>query len=115
MELANYGSGEPMKTVEWEIKTDNNDVLSKGVLDAGAVKRGEVKQIGTINVVLGKVDKATKAKLLLSLPGTAYRNEWDLWIYPEHPAVLFFDQVIETDNKAAWYGKKMELEVNPPQ
>jgi beta-galactosidase len=96
LELANYGSGDLVNKLKWEIRTDNNNILGTGLLTA-VVKRGEVKQIGALNIALGKVDKATKARLLVSLPGTEYRNEWDLWIYPDHSDVQPSNQVIETD------------------
>ncbi|SHG55910.1 glycoside hydrolase family 2 [Pedobacter caeni] len=82
LELANYGSGELSKNLKWQLLMENDIVLGEGTMEA-VVKRGEVKQVGTINVVLEKVLKASKARLVLSLPGTEYRNEWDLWIYPE--------------------------------
>lgn len=97
LELANYGSADLINKVKWEIRTDNEDLLGAGMLETGIIKRGAVKQIGTLNVALGKVKKATKARLLLSLPGTEYRNEWDLWIYPDHTDVPSSAQVIETD------------------
>jgi beta-galactosidase len=97
LELANYGSADLINNIKWEIRTENNTVLGTGMLESVAVKRGEVKQIGTINVALGRLDRATKASLSLSLPGTAYHNEWDLWIYPDHAAEASSAQVIETD------------------
>lgn len=97
LELANYGSADLSNNVKWEIRAEDNAVLGAGILESVAVKRGEVKQIGAINIALGKVEKATKARLLLSLPGTSYRNEWDLWIYPDHNTETSSAQVIETD------------------
>jgi len=97
VELANYGSGDLINKVNWEVRTETNTILAEGTLEATAVKRGEVKHIGTISVALEKVSKATKARLLLSLPGTEYHNEWDLWIYPSIPEPQPSSQVIETD------------------
>ncbi|WP_316818648.1 sugar-binding domain-containing protein [Pedobacter nyackensis] len=97
LELANYGSGDLLNKVNWEVRTADNVVLGAGLLSPEVVKRGEVKQIGAINVALAGVNKATKAKLLLTLPGTTYRNEWDLWIYPDQTDQLSAGSVIESD------------------
>ncbi|WP_316839863.1 sugar-binding domain-containing protein [Pedobacter gandavensis] len=81
LEIANYGSGDLNTTLDWKIIGENQQVLGAGQIAGAMIKRGTVKSFGQIEAILSVVNKATKAKLMISLPGTSYRNEWDLWIY----------------------------------
>ena len=46
-------------------------------------RQGELTEVGTITSGLASIDKATKVTLELSITGTPYRNNYNLWIYPE--------------------------------
>ena len=96
LEVANYGRGDLNSAVEWKIIAENQQVLGEGKIAASEIKRGEVKSFGQIEMGLGQIARATKAKLMISLPGTNFRNEWDLWIY--NPAVnnVSINKVLET-------------------
>lgn len=97
LEVANYGKGDIKNDVKWELIDSENNKIGQGVVKAASVKRGEVKTVSEINVSLSNVSKATKAKLVVSLPGTSYSNEWDLWIYPSVLPDLSSTKVLESD------------------
>lgn len=96
LEIANYGRGDLNTGLEWKMVAEDQQVLGEGKIPALSVKRGEVKSFGNIELGLGKIRAATKAKLMISLPGTDFRNEWDLWIYND--SVIYNDLLNSTSN-----------------
>ncbi|ALL05488.1 hypothetical protein AQ505_08280 [Pedobacter sp. PACM 27299] len=96
LEIANYGRGDLNTGLEWKMVAEDQQVLGQGKIPTLAVKRGEVKNFGNIELGLGKIRAATKAKLMISLPGTNFRNEWDLWIYND--SVIYNDLLNSTSN-----------------
>jgi len=97
LEVANYSGGTLQNSVNWEVIDNEGKILGKGASNAITIKRGEVKTISEIRVPLNNVLKATKAKLVVNLPGTSYRNEWDLWIYPQNLTPPSSAEVIESN------------------
>ena len=47
------------------------------------IEAGETSTLGTAKFDLTKIESAARLTLSLSLPGTAYRNSWQVWVYPE--------------------------------
>ncbi|WP_182954741.1 sugar-binding domain-containing protein [Pedobacter gandavensis] len=106
LEVANYGRGDLNTALDWKIIGANQQVLGQGTLPKTSIKRGEVKSFGSIEMALTQVAKATKAKLMISLPGTKFRNEWDLWIY--NPATV---QLVATGSDQALNSVVLETSV----
>lgn len=88
--------------VVWKIKEGNRQVAS-GNFPATNVPTGGLTRIGTIEVPLRdaakevfKADAAGcsyspvtapgKLNMEVSIEGTQIVNDWDLWVYPDHPA-----------------------------
>ncbi|WGQ11336.1 glycoside hydrolase family 2 TIM barrel-domain containing protein [Pedobacter gandavensis] len=102
LEVANYGRGDLNTEIEWKVIAENQQVLGEGKTPALSIKRGTVKSFGNIELGLGKIRAATKAKLMISLPGTNFRNEWDLWIYSD-------SSVSSSDAAGRWAGKENKV------
>ena len=97
LQVANYGSKDLKNELKWTLTDESNQVLGQGTAGDVLIKRGEVKPVVEVRLPLTKVAKATKAKFVLSLPGTAYHNEWEIWIYPEQVPAPTSGAVTETD------------------
>ncbi|PTS99048.1 glycoside hydrolase family 2 [Pedobacter sp. HMWF019] len=97
LQVANYGSGDLKSELKWTLTDESNQLLGQGTANDVFVKRGEVKPVMEVRLPLIQVAKATKAKFVLTLPGTAYHNEWEIWIYPEHLPSKSSGAVTETD------------------
>ncbi|WP_316748807.1 sugar-binding domain-containing protein [Pedobacter gandavensis] len=85
LEVANYGRGDLNTALDWKIIGEDQQVWGAGTLSKTLIKRGELKSFGAIEMAMNRITRATKVKLVVSLPGTSFRNEWDLWIY--NPAI----------------------------
>lgn len=70
IDIANY-SPQPMddKTVCWQLADESGAVYAEGT-------------DRDISIPLDKVAKAARYELVVSIPGTPYRNRWSIWVYP---------------------------------
>ena len=82
IELCNYGKDElKNSTLSWEITADGRSLV-KGKTPAAALAFGHNGGLGKISFPLQQVTNASKLEVCLSLDGTAYRNRWNVWVYP---------------------------------
>jgi len=79
-----------------QIKNNAGKILQEETMTMDEIKIGN-NILGVFARDLDKVEHAEKLKLEVSIAGTSFRNEWDLWVYP---ATLNIDagKVIVTDN-----------------
>lgn len=83
VELAHYGA-KPLSSVTpaWRIVDSAGKAVASGALPARAVPRGKNLPLGTISTDLAKLRTPAVYKLMVELQGTAFRNEWNFWLYP---------------------------------
>lgn len=97
-EVANFGRGVLKGVVpEWEVKEAGGRRIAGGVLAQQDIPMGNGHSIGSFSFALGSVKQAAQLTVVLRLKGTAYKNEWNIWVYPEHiiePSVVF-DSTLE--------------------
>ena len=81
--MANYGrqtlEGVPVWTLE------GGGVSLRGTLPCAHAACGAVTDLGSISVPLDGIKKAARLTLTVSLCG--HENSYDLWVYPDEPAV----------------------------
>ncbi len=82
--IAHYGK-EDFKNAEvsWKLRNENGDLIQAGKLIRPAIERGGVVNIGKIAFPLTGIDHAERLRILISLEGTKYKNEYDIWVYPK--------------------------------
>ena len=97
IQIANYSAADLKNDVQWELLTTDGRSIGKGVIQQAIIKRGELQSIQEINVPLAAVSQAVEAKLKINIPGTSYRNEWSLWIYPSNLPEIAASKVFETN------------------
>jgi len=57
--------------------------MSEGVFIKVNIAQGGLAEIGEINFALNAIEKAEKLNIVISLEGTKYKNEYDVWVYPK--------------------------------
>jgi hypothetical protein len=57
--------------------------MSEGIFTQMDIARGGVVNIGEFSFALNTVEKAEKLNIIISLEGTKYKNEYDIWVYPK--------------------------------
>ena len=83
IELANYGPGPlTQAVVAWQVM-EGERVVGQGEFGAQDIPDTGLHSVGQIQLPLMNFIQATKLELRVSVRGTAIRNRWDLWVYPQ--------------------------------
>jgi hypothetical protein len=85
----------------WLIKDQQGKVIFKGQLKSRDIPLGNGIDLGTIDVDLKAFTKATVLTIEVALEGTAYKNRWKVWVYPEHVEPVNNQVVFTTSLKEA--------------
>lgn len=82
IDVANYGGSDIEGIpVEWSL-ADGAGMEKKGQLAPASMMQGEVTGIGEVAVPLEGFDLPSKLTFTVTIPGTGYRNSWNIWVYP---------------------------------
>ncbi|WP_215224058.1 glycoside hydrolase family 2 TIM barrel-domain containing protein [Echinicola shivajiensis] len=82
------------------------------------IKRGTLNDIGEIELSLKHIQTAQKLNIALGLAGTAFKNSWDIWVYPsklpdyQEDKIIITDQLDSTAFAALDAGRKVLLLAN---
>jgi hypothetical protein len=83
VELFNYGGSELKNAViNWVIKDSTGKVLAKGAFDKKDYAIGNCLPVGSIEFGLSKVTHPMRLNLDVSVAGTSYGNDWNVWVFP---------------------------------
>jgi hypothetical protein len=83
LELAHFGP-RPLGAITpaWSIVDPGGKIVASGELPARPVPRGKNLPLGTISTSLSNLRAPAAYRLVVELQGTAFRNQWNFWIYP---------------------------------
>ena len=56
--------------------------IGEGRWEKVDLPRGGLRTVGDLQVPLSAVTQASRLKLTVSIAGTPYSNDWDVWVYP---------------------------------
>ena len=80
-ELANFYK--PINAeVVWKIRDEMNTVLETGSFGKKEYAIGNCLAVGELKFDLRQITSARKLTIELSIKGTHYQNEWNIWVYP---------------------------------
>lgn len=82
LQVANYGAETLTAKATWMLTYGEGRIVEQGSVPDFKIGRGELKDIGTVAINLGKISQAGKYTFSISLDGTEFYNSWNLWIYP---------------------------------
>ncbi|HWB84114.1 MAG TPA: hypothetical protein VG675_08245 [Bryobacteraceae bacterium] len=107
VELAHYGA-KPLASVTpvWRIVDRDEKAVISGALPARPVPRGSNLALGTISTDLAKLRAPAAYKLVVELQGTAFRNEWNFWLYPSQVGTAAPQEIVVTQS---WQEAKASL------
>jgi hypothetical protein len=124
-EVAHFGPKEIANAQPvWSIRNEKGREVASGSLATLTLPTGKLTPLGAFSASLAKVPAPAKLTVTVSLAGTAFANEWDIWVYPASaPAIAPADVVIarrwdDATKTALANGKKVILfpeVVNPTQ
>lgn len=86
VELFNYG-GSALKNavINWVLKDNTGKMIAKGAFNKKDYAIGNCLPVGNIDYPLTSIKTATRLNLDISVAGTSYGNDWNIWVFP--PAV----------------------------
>jgi len=116
VEIANFGPAAIRDAVPvWSITDSDGRKVAAGQLAETTIPLGNGIQLGKIEVPLADVAAPAKLLVTVSVNGTSYSNNWDIWVYPQKvntqaPSnVLIVEQLDEQARAALNAGSKVLL------
>ncbi len=101
LDVTNYGASDLKdQIIEWSIM-DNATVLASGSTTA-TISLGYNQKVIAVNESLQKITKATKLNIQVSLKGTDYKNQWNVWVYPQKKTIEYGKVVYTRSLKEAY-------------
>jgi hypothetical protein len=83
VELFNYGSSELKNAaINWVLKDSSGKVITKGSFDKKDYAIGNCLPVGKIEYALSGIQSAMPLNLDISVAGTSYGNDWNIWVFP---------------------------------
>lgn len=84
VEIYHYGK-EPLKnvTTSWKIIKKNGEVVKQGEFVSGCIPLGNGISIGNVTLDFAEWVAPEQYKLIVSVEGTEFVNDWNFWVYPE--------------------------------
>ena len=99
VKFANFGPVDINNaTIKWTLKANRSKFEKSGELTSLLIPTGKLSKIGDMSVPLTDLNEAVQLKLTISLAGTRYQNNWDIWAYPDHHAEVKIDSIIVCEN-----------------
>ena len=98
-EIANFGNTELKQAVPvWKVSGKNGRLIVNGELAAQDIPVGNGISLGKFGFDLTLLERAEELTVELQLKGTAYKNQWKIWVYPQElkqngTAVIFTSSV----------------------
>lgn len=115
VDLANYGQiGLKDVQPQWSIRDEAGQEVAGGLLPVTTAPTGKLSPLGSITASLAKAKAPCKLTVVVSLKGTAFANEWEIWAYPaavqaKAPADVLVCRQWDEAVKALADGKKVVL------
>lgn len=75
------GEALPEGKLLWELKTAEGTLLA-GDLVSPSHAIGDVREIGSVEMIIPELDKPVEASFHISLEGSALNNSWRFWLFP---------------------------------
>ncbi len=101
LDVAHFGPADLASVQpEWSMRDEHGHVVASGALAAIAVPTGKLTAVGSIDVSFAKVRAPAKLNITVSLRGTQFANDWDIWVYPANAELAAPADVIVARNWA---------------
>jgi hypothetical protein len=87
VDMANFGPVDlKAAKLQWKITDAQNREIATGDLQVQDVPTGRLTSLGTFTAPLSRASAPCELKIAVSLNGTDFSNDWDIWVYPSGPS-----------------------------
>jgi hypothetical protein len=98
IEIAHFGARPIENAVTtWQLVGESGRVVAQGRLPAKTIPVGNAFSLGGVSVELKSIPAPANYKLVVGVDGTGFKNDWDVWVYPERIESTAPAAVFETD------------------
>jgi len=97
VKIANYSNRNLTDELNWELLTQEGNIVESGTLNNLELVAGELHNIGKININLASIEKASQLTLNVALKESAYTNSYPVWIYPQSKDEDISTEILITD------------------
>lgn len=115
LEVANFFKEKNNQTINWLISDESGTTIKEGHFSNINLSIGNNTNLGEINFPINE-EKAKKLTINVSLGGTEYQNNWNIWVYPKKVKTNSDDVFITSSyteaKKELAKGKKVLLNPN---
>lgn len=85
-EVANFSEGPLTRhACDWKLTDFRGRVVASGTFGKKDIPLGNNIPLGDLHIPLSRFTRAQQLDLSMSIRGTAYANDWHVWVYPSHP------------------------------
>lgn len=96
-EVAHYGPQPLIQSKSyWKLLRDDGAAVAQGGFAERDLPVGGGNLFGKVSLPLKALPAPARYRLVVGLEGTAYQNDWDLWVYPEKVDTAVPAQVVMT-------------------
>ncbi|MEO5959165.1 MAG: sugar-binding domain-containing protein, partial [Opitutaceae bacterium] len=83
IEVSHFGAA-PLarQAVRWSLVNDAGTAVAKGEFAPREIGIGAAQAVGRVDLRLAELPQPARYRLVVELPGTAFANDWDVWVYP---------------------------------
>ena len=83
VDVAHFGPADMARVrPEWSIRDEQGRPIAGGEMPAVAVPTGKLTSLGSFDASFARVATPAKLNVTVSLRGTQFANDWDIWVYP---------------------------------
>lgn len=88
VEIAHFGQQEIKNaSITWQIAYKNGQTVGQGKFNKD-IPLGNCIPVGNINFDLKAINEPEQLKISVSIENTPYKNEWNIWVYPEEKKTI---------------------------
>ncbi len=82
-DVAHFGPRDLAATQpQWNIRDSEGREIAAGTLAIATIPTGKLTPLGAVRASLAKAAAPGKLTVTISLHGTPFENDWDIWVYP---------------------------------
>ena len=83
LEVAHFGAAPLARAATtWQLVGDDHHVVAKGRFEPRDIPVGGGTALGQVKLALKELPAPARYRLVVSLEGTPFANDWDVWVYP---------------------------------
>jgi hypothetical protein len=98
IKVANYAANDlKNQEVSWQLKNAIGEIITNGS-ENSTIPQGILSETNTIHLSLSEIESPQKLTLEITLPGTAYKNSYPVWVYPENDNITVPTDILIADN-----------------